>query len=226
MTTTERRRGLLAALLVGVLALAGCGSSDGSGPGSTRHGGEPDDPPGEVAAPAADFDATVDVGDDAVTVHYALTNRSGGDLLVVDRLPKAAGAGVRYEPGRAYVVGQGEDEAQISQRVFATPHPSRVDFAQAPRVGATLLADGDELTGTVEVPLPLERASPYGDDLGYGEIRLPDPVREAIFCLGVLPPPYDVAIGKQAEDGAITIAHGGASNAGQHLFCSDPAELE
>lgn len=227
MTTTEWRRRLGAVLLAVLVALgvAGCDSSGGSGPSSTPAGGEPDDPPGEVAEPAADFDATIDVGDDAVTVRYTLTNRSGGDLLVTDRPPVQVGAGVRYSPDETYVVGQGDGRVQISQRAFATPDPSRVDFAQPPRVGATTLADGEELSGSVEVPVPLARSYPFGDDLGYGEIRLPDPVRQVTFCLGVLPPPYDPAINKQTEDGTTTIAHDDVSNAGQHLFCSDAVDL-
>jgi hypothetical protein len=227
VTTTDVRAGLAALALVVALplALAACGDDTSDGTGTTSHGGEPDDPPGEVAAPEADFDADITVSDDGVTVTYTLANRSGGELLVVDRIPSVAGAGVSYASDAAYVTGQPDGRVQIAQRAFAWPDTTSKDWAQAPRVGVTRLADGGSVSATVEVPLPFERSQPFGDDLGDGDIVLPDPVGSTVFCLGVLPTPYDDAIGLSTEGDVTTIAHGDAANAGQHLFCSDPVDL-
>lgn len=220
-----RRRWVLtvtAAALAAAL-LAGCD------PTSLRHASpaEPDDPPGEIDRPDATVDIDVEPGPTSVRVHYRLVNDGDVELLVPHRLSTPTGA---FDDDAALVyitgaTGDEEDVVMLSQRVFATPD-SDIDLAQAPRVGATVVAPGDDLDVALEVPLPLQRRSPWGDDLGDGTIELPDPTSGVLFCLGVLPAPYAPNYGVERQDGVTSISHGSATNAGQYLFCSDRADLD
>ena len=94
---------------------------------------------------------------------------------------------------------------------------------QAPQIGATVLEPGASLAVTLEVPLPLERNQPFGDDLGAGPIALPDEPSEVRFCLGLLPRSFTDAA--PDEDGVVLLAQTDASAAVQHLLCSDPTPL-
>ncbi|GAA4707811.1 hypothetical protein [Nocardioides conyzicola] len=241
VTTTDRplRRLVLAAAVLGVLVLSACGSeSSGGGDGgdgetgaggddvssSVRDGGEPADPTGPAARPDADFSAEVTVSDDAVRVTYRLVNRSGGELLVPDQL---ADENAEYDgdTSRAYVTGA-DGGVVVSQRVFPQPDTDRKDWAQAPKVQATRLAAGETLQGSVEVARPLVRVQPFGDELGYGTIALPDPAADARFCLGVLAPPYPPSVDALGQQADPLIDHSNQVAAGQYLFCSDPVPLD
>jgi hypothetical protein len=76
------------------------------------------------------------------------------------------------------------------------------------------------------VPVPLQRHQPFGEDLGYGPIRLPDPASEVTFCLGVIASPYDRSLGLRAGPEGDTIAHGNAAHDAQYLFCSESVPVE
>ncbi|MGB0099439.1 MAG: hypothetical protein WBP61_04085 [Nocardioides sp.] len=235
MTTTERPlRRLVAgvAVLVGTLALAGCGddptgatgSSPETGVSSTvQDGGEPADPTSPAARPEVDVDTALEVDQDAVRVTYRITNRSDTELLVPDRLADENGD-YDGDTSRAYVTGT-ETGVVIAQRVFPLPDTDRKDWAQAPQVRATRIAPGETLRGEVEVPRPLERRQPYGDDLGYGTISLPDPAEEVSFCVGVIAAPYPVAIADQARARSPLVDHGNQDAAAQYLFCSETESL-
>lgn len=223
MTTTRR---IAAALLGALLAasLAGCDDDGGTpAPGgtSTEDGGEPTDPAVTAPKPKARFDATVSPQQDGVHVSYTFTNDSPGDLLLVNRLPEPSGASVRYTDQLAYVTGEKDDRVLLSQRAFAWPDTDRMAWGEAPRVGVTRVAAGKTVTVELTVPLPLVRRQPFGDDLGYGEIALPDPVESMRFCLGAIAAPYHPAIALRTDDGDPTIAHGNKSHESQYLFCTD-----
>jgi len=220
----------LVGLAVSAVVVTGCDSAGpvnlgGGGAPGIEDGGEPDDPGGKVDRPDASYDVKVTVDETDVHIQYSLSNDSGQPLLVVNQLPVVAGAGLRYRDDLAYVTGQDNDRVQLSQRVFAWPDTDKKNWAQAPRVGVTRLAPGKSVTATISVPRPLTRSQPFGDDLGYGTIALPDPVKDVVFCLGVIPSPWPLAIGMTEDDGVPTIAHGDASNEAQYLFCSDPKPL-
>ena len=224
MTTTEaRRRG--AALVALLLALAGCGSDPAGPEGGGGNAGspgpaEPADVRPDVPRPDVTADLQVDPGADAVAVRYSVTNDGAAPLLLANRLPHVVGAGTSYDSTLAYVTGAGADGVEISQRVFPWPDGD-VERVAAPQVGASVLEAGATVTVALEVPLPLVRSQPFGDDLGEGTIELPDPVAQVSFCLGVLPRTAGAA---PDEDGVVLVAHGDAALT-QYLLCSDPVAL-
>ena len=199
--TVTRTRAVLAVAMGLAWGLGGC-----SGKQSPA---EPPDPQPATPAPAVEFTATVDAGSDAVHVVYRLVNTSGSELLA-------------FKNDKVYVTGQDNGRVQLAQRAFAMPdgdvtwsHPEPADGV---RVG-----NGKELTGELTVPLPLKRSHPYGDDYGDGTIALPDPIKDIVFCLGVVRT-GDVAVALPPGD-QFTLPHLASTTAVQHLLCSDPVKL-
>lgn len=224
MTTTDRRRLAALAAVLG-LALGGCGAG-GDEPGDDPAAGasEPADPPGGVADPGLDLTATVRADDDAVRVSWRLRNTTDGELLVVDRVPRPAGAGTTYDATLAYVTGRGSG-ILVSQRLFPWPDTDRKAWGQAPRAGVTRLAAGAELSRELSVPRPFVRRQPFGDDLGDGPVALPADPDRVTFCLGVVAPPYHPALGLSEEDGTTTVNHGKVSWESQTQLCAEPVDL-
>ena len=220
MTTTAK--GALAALVV-LGALVACDVEAEPRPTSVGDAGEPADPQSDVQRPEATFSPSLIVHDSEVWVSWDLTNYGDEPLLVVNRLPTPSGSG--FTPDRVYVFGQEDGRVQLSQRVFPWPDSDRVSFAQAPQAGVLRLLPGETTSGDAAVPLPLERAHPFGQDVGFGPIGLPDPAEEVVFCLGVIPPPFEPALGMDREGAVTTIDHGNESHEAQYLFCSEPTAL-
>ena len=233
-TVTTIERLLAIGLLMAVLS--GCGDDPATGdprsddhPTDVTQGGEPADPASGAARPSASVDFEVAVADDRLLVDYTVTNHGAHDLLVLNRLPQPAGAGTSYVDDIVYVTGLDDGRVQVAQRVFPWPDSVRIDYAQAPQMGATGLAPSGSLDVHLEVPLPLERRQPFGDDLGYGPISLPDPATEVEFCLGVIAPPYPRGVSPALDEDDPTLmllAHGDAAHQAQYLFCSDPVVLD
>jgi hypothetical protein len=229
VSTTDRLRRLIGVLLLGLLLVSGLSACDDGGEGSSGEptASEPADPAGSSTRPAAQFDVQVTPEEDGVRVSYQLVNQGSAQLLVPNRLPVPAGAGVRYRSDLAYVTGGPDGLVQLSHRVFAWPDTDRKTWEVAPRVGVTRVAPGRSVSAelTVPLPLPLTRNQPFGDDIGYGTIRLPDPVKDVVFCLGVLPGPSSGVIPLHRDDGVRLTEHGNSTNSAQFLFCSDPVPL-
>ncbi|WP_144119535.1 hypothetical protein [Catellatospora sichuanensis] len=219
MTRTRRGwSGLLTGCLAVVLGVAGCADDPA----------EPADPPSAGDPPAVGFRAEVTVRGQQLRISYRLVNRSGGDLLVLNRVPAYSSAGTaRDDPNAVYVVGRpGTGTVQLGKRAFPRPDTDRKDWGAAPQVGAVVLPAGQEVAEEITVPLPLRRNHPYGDDIGYGVIKLPDPVDEVVFCLGLarmgevpgaLPSPGGPAV--------TSVPHAVSTTRVQHLFCSAPTML-
>jgi hypothetical protein len=214
----DRTRRLLftaGALLLGPVGLlaAGCSPS------------EPPDPVTSGRPPATEFTATVTVRGNALHIAYHLVNRSPGPLLVLNRIPGYAGAGPVPDANAVYVTGiPGTHNVQVAKRVF--PRPSGIELYVDPTVNGVLTAPGATVDEQLTVPLPLERASPYPDDLGDGPITLPHPVKAVQFCLGVVDPqrlPFTPYPAKD-DDGAVTVSNTGTVEQ-QHLLCSGLTEL-
>ncbi|NYE35953.1 hypothetical protein F4692_001057 [Nocardioides cavernae] len=160
-----------------------------------------------------------------LVVAWTLTNAGHEPLLVVDRVPRPSGASLAWDPRTAYVVGAGDGLVQVASRLFPLPETDRMSWARPPRVGATELAAGASLAREVAVPLPLVRSSPWGDDIGFGPIRLPDPVTSVQYCLGVVTGEPQPSWGLERVDGVVLLAHGGGAVVAQHVLCSDPVPL-
>lgn len=240
MTTTDRWRLVVGVGLAVVLGwvLAGCGDEsepDDPGPagagessiedGNIQDGGEPADPRGIEPIPGVDFTATVAISDDEVTITYGLVNGSSTKLYLANRVGRGDAYGrISHDPNFVYATGTPEGGVDLSKRAFATPDTDRKSWAQAPRVGVSVLAPGDRMVETLTVPWPLERHQPWGSDYGYGEVSLPDPVERVRFCLGVLPEPTPAAAAMGKDDQGRAVTHGNATNAAQHVYCSDPVE--
>lgn len=214
----RRRVGRLAAATLAALLVA-------SGCADTQE--EPVEPTSQQAPrPDVTFDVDVSPGPDAIAVSWSLTNTGDAPLLVVDGPPRASGASVVYDPGTTYVVGEGDGTVQVAQRLFALPETDQASFAQLPRAGATELAPGATLEREPEVPVPLARLSPWGDDLGSGPIELPAPVTSVQFCLGVLAGEPQPSWGPGRDGDVVVLNHGSEAVAAQHVLCSDPIPLD
>ncbi|KUL33003.1 hypothetical protein [Actinoplanes awajinensis] len=198
------------------MTLLGCAACDSVVPG------EPDnDPPITTTPPAVEFTSAVEVRDRAVHVTYRLTNRSGTDLIALNR----------DSPAGVYITGSGPGQVTIAERVFPRPDTTTMTWYVSPQVSGTVLAPGDTTGDDFTVPLPLERRHPYGNDYGDGVIPLPDPVTEIRFCLGVIRPadlPVPAATASAAPGSAhpsVVLPHLGVNAQVQHLSCTDPAPL-
>jgi hypothetical protein len=225
-------------VVLAVLAVGGC---DRSAPA------EPADPPASGTPPAVRFDADVRAGADALRISYGVTNQSGEDLIVLNRVPAYSSAGSpRADVNAVYVTGAGPaGRVQISKRAFPMPETDSVAWAMAPRISGVLLRPGRSVGEDLVVAMPLRRHHPYGDDVGEGRIRLPDPIRETVFCVGVLrradapadlatsgpsgvpsgaaaSVPSDVPGGSGEGDGSVTLPHLSAVTDVQYLSCSAP----
>jgi len=161
--------------LVAVLGSAACGSSRPT---------EPADPPATGAPPAVELTATLTVQEQRLHVTYRLVNRSGEPLIVLNQVPTATST---PDANAVYVTGRpGSGRVEIAKRAYAMPDTDRKTWAQPEHVAGVILAPGGSVGEDLTVPLPLRRRHPYGDDIGYGTIKLPDPVQDVVFCLGVV----------------------------------------
>ncbi|NUR73660.1 MAG: hypothetical protein HOU81_22815 [Hamadaea sp.] len=173
---------------------------------------EPADPPASGTPPAIAFTAKVAVEGQTIHISYQLTNKSADEVLVLDRVP---GTDAVYVVGRS-----GTHLVEIGRRAYAMPDTDKVSWAQAARVGVTKLPPGESVDEQVTLALPLQRRHPYGDDYGDGTIKLPDPIEQVVFCVGVVRAAE--AKGLAADE---TLPHLSSTTSVQHLFCSDPVKL-
>jgi hypothetical protein len=203
-----RLRRLLAGSLAAVLGAAGCGSPPPS---------EPADPPATGTPPTVEFTATLAVEGQRLHITYRLTNRSGEPLIVLNRVADG-------DANAVYVTGRGgSGRVEVAKRAFAMPDTTRRTWAHPEHVSGVTLPAGQSVGEDLTVPLPLRRQHPYGDDIGYGTIKLPEPVKDVVFCLGVIrereAPPHESA------GDTVTVAHLSGATRVQYLSCSAPLAL-
>lgn len=179
----------------------------------------------EAPRPDVSFDVEVTPGPSSIAVSWSLTNIGDEPLLVVNRLPRASGATVVFDPEVVYVVGGDDGLVTISSRLFDLPETDRMDWVQLPQTGATEVEPGEVITQDLSVPVPLHRSSPWGDDIGYGPIELPDPITSVQYCLGVLTGEPQPTWGPGRDGDVVVINHGSQALAAQHLLCSDRVPL-
>jgi hypothetical protein len=199
----------IAALLSALLA-----ACSGKGPA------EPADPPTAAGpAPAVDFKASITVAAETIQVSYTLTNSSGTDLLVLNKVPSYDDSGRQLDDANTvYVTGKEKSQVVLSKRAFPIPDTDRKTWAQATQISGVLVPAGGSVSEQIVVKRPLKRYHPYGNDIGFGEIKLPDPGTEVVFCLGVV---------KASEAGGkLTLQNTSATTGVQHQFCSSPVALK
>jgi hypothetical protein len=222
-TTTDLARSGWASVLA-LAALLGVGGCAGSADEW------PDTPPNTEPIRVA-FTATVRVADGQAHVSYRVVNNEGSDLVVLNRVHTTRDGRWQTRPELVYVVGRDGGRVEISKRALPQPPETKINLYRSPTVGGTVLPAGGALTEEFAVPLPLTRSHPYGNDVGYGEVELPDPIVELVFCLGIVREPVAAGLRSPApspvQDSATAevmdeIPHAGAVLTGQHLFCSDP----
>ncbi|BCJ47844.1 hypothetical protein GCM10010168_22030 [Actinoplanes ianthinogenes] len=213
-------RRLLVVALLTALGCAGCDTKP-------IEPAEPVDPRPAGTAPLVRFSATVQAGETSVHVRYALDNTSGEPLMVINRVPiYTARPPNEPDPAAVYVVGSTPPgRVQIAERAFPRPDTDRMNWVATPTVGATVVRPGGAVSEEFDVPLPLTRRHPYGDNFGDGTIPLPDPVTEVVFCLGVVRHADLAGHAVRGEGPEITLPHLASVTDVQHLFCSDPARL-
>jgi hypothetical protein len=216
---TPTRRLLAGAVLALTLGCAAC-SGEPSEPADPRPGTNP---------PDVGFTTAVEVRGQAVHIAYELTNRSNGKLTVFNRVPAFSPSGSLVEnPASVYVIGSGpEGRVQIAKRAFHQLESDETDWTTTPLIGVSELEPGRSLREEFDVPLPLERRRPYGDDYGDGPVKLPDPVREVVFCVGAaraadLPAPVSPPDG---SDFGPVLGHVPKVTEPQYLWCSPPSAL-
>ncbi len=122
-----------------------------------------------------------------------------------------------------YVTGADHGRVVIAKRAFAMPDTTKVTWYAATQVAGTRLPPGGTVTEELTVPLPLRRRHPYGDDIGDGVIKLPEPVKEIVFCLGVARS-AEVTVYPSGPLAQPVLPHLAGTVRGQHLFCSDPVK--
>jgi hypothetical protein len=222
-TDLPRKRRAFVAALAALLGVSGCaGSADEW----------PDIPPNTEPIQVT-FTASVRVADGQAHVSYRIANNEASDVVVLNRVHTTTPGG-RWEtrPELVYVVGRDNGRVEISKRALPQPENSKIGLAQDPTVGGSVLPAGGSLSEEFAVRLPLTRVHPYSNDVGYGEVKLPDPITELVFCLGVLrdpassgqrsPAPSPAAMTAEVID---HVSHGNGTVKRQHLFCSDPVKM-
>jgi hypothetical protein len=221
-TDLPRRRWAFVATLATLLGVSGCASSADEWPDIA-----PNTEPIQ-----ATFTASVRIADGQAHVSYRIVNNEAGDLVVLNRVHTTEDGRWQTRPSLVYVVGRDGGRVEISKRALPQPENSKISLYRFPTVGGSVLPAGGSLTEEFAVRLPLTRVHPYGNDVGYGEVKLPDPITELVFCLGVVREPVDSSPRSPAPSpGGMTaevideIPHGGPSLLRQHLFCSDPVKM-
>ncbi|MDW5326422.1 hypothetical protein [Plantactinospora sp. KLBMP9567] len=189
------------AAALSVVTLAGCGAD-------AYVDFEPEWSP-SGAKPAASFDAEVTPRGEALDVRYTLRNQ-GAEPIVAYVGVEGDAASHAYD---VYVTVREDGTVELAKRTFAIP--PRVNADAVGTIQGTVVPPGEEVSEQFSVPLPLEGRRPY-----VATVKLPEPVREVVFCLGAVLQ-SEAAAPKPAEDGRGKYPLNGP----QHLFCSPPATL-
>src|SRR5215467_12557216 len=165
-------RHFAAALIVLLTATACTARPTAAGPSG------PDPEPAPTgSSPAADFTATIDQGVDNLLVDYRFANRSGADLIVLNRLPPWPDKPLAEA---VFVVGVSPPgRVELAKRAFARPELG--EAYREPLISGVFLGPGQSTSEQFSIPLPLRREFPYG--MG-GE--LPSHIIDVVFCLGVI----------------------------------------
>ncbi|MBE1486329.1 hypothetical protein [Plantactinospora soyae] len=161
------------------------------------------------AKPTVTFDAEVTPRSGALAIRYTLRNQGAEPIVAYVGVEGDAAS----HASDVYVTARKDGTVELAKRTFAIPDGVNADSIGT--IEGKLVAPGEEVTEEFTVSLPLKGRRPY-----VGAVKLPDPVREVVFCLGAVlqseaaqPKPATQGRGKYPLNGP------------QHLFCSPPATL-
>ncbi|WP_203913085.1 hypothetical protein [Rhizocola hellebori] len=147
---------------------------------------------------------------DGLAIRYTLLNQGEAPVVAYVGVPGDA-ASHSYD---VFVTAREDKIVEIAKRTFAIPPGTNADAVGT--IEGIVIPGGEQFTEEFRVPWPLKGNRPY-----VSEVKLPDPVTTAVFCIGVLlqseapaPKPADRGRGAYPLNGP------------QHLFCSDPANVQ
>lgn len=187
--------------VLAVITLVGCG-------GDAYVDFEPEWKP-TGAKPTASFDAEVTPRAEALDIRYTLRNQ-GTEPIVAYIGVEGDAASHAYD---VYVTARKDGTVEVAKRTFAIPPNVNADTIGT--IEGVVVPPGEAVSEEFSVPLPLEANRPYAS--GF---KLPETVREVVFCLGAVLQ-SEAAAPKPAEEGRGKYPLNGP----QHLFCSPPAKL-
>ena len=147
---------------------------------------------------------------DELAIRYTLVNQGEEPIVVYVGVPGDA-ASHSYD---VFITAREDKTAEIAKRTFAIPPGISADAVGT--IEGIVIPGGEQFTEEFRIPLPLKGNRPY-----VSEVKLPDPVTTAVFCVGAqlqseTPAPKPAERGR----GAYPL------NGPQHLFCSDPANIQ
>jgi hypothetical protein len=157
-----------------------------------------------------------------LSVSYKLRNGSGGAILVFNRLYSSDSMGnIEMRPERFYIYPDGPDSLALSRRFIPVPGGMAVEDPEVPL--GVILKNGQELSETVIMALPLQMDIPYGGgkDLKTGIFR------KINFSLGVVPMREDLETARRRLEGedVLTLRYGQALK-NQIVLSAEPAACE
>ncbi|MDQ3805000.1 MAG: hypothetical protein M3416_14370 [Acidobacteriota bacterium] len=181
--------------------------------------------PGGTPSPEADsaspskpqLDFSADIRRDGAggfRIEYRVTNRGGKAVLLVNRGDTEYGLGA----GRVYVEPQPDGTVHFTQRGYLLPPDQGPGPTAAVYPGVSELAPGRTASETLKVAAPKARQHPYARH--FPPHPVPDPLRRARFCLGVVS-----ADAPTRTTRGTRVLTSFQSIAAQELLCSDPQEL-
>ena len=103
--------------------------------------------------------------------------------------------------------------AELALKAFAVP--PGVNPAALDKIGAVVLAPGQQVTGSGHLPYPLQTRQPYQS----GQALKPS-VRQARLCVGFVPVGSAIPVSSQQANGAPVTYHDARTVAVQQVACS------
>jgi len=154
--------------------------------------------------------ASVDPREDALKIRYAVRNQGTEPVVVYSGVPGEAAS----HAWDVFVTAREDGVVEIAKRTFDIPPNVRADSVGV--IEGVVVKPGEDFSEDFAVALPLKGRRPY-----TGQVKLPDPVRKVVFCVGVVlqkeaPQPKPAESGRGAYP----------ANGPQHLFCSPVTELK
>lgn len=196
-------------------ATAGGGAADHAAATPTPGGAGATADPAPSSRPQLDFRADIRRdGEGRFVIEYRVTNRGSSPVLLVNRGDTEFGLG----PGRVYVEPQPDGTVQFTQRGYLLPPDQGPGPTGAVYPGVFELAPGKTAGETLKISAPKARQHPYARH--FPQHPVPDPLRRARFCLGVVP-----ADAPTRTTRGTRVLTSFQSIAAQELLCSDPQEL-